>query len=360
MALLPGGLAGAALDTRKKARPLPSVGEFVRFIDPTTENVVVRLTSLASNSILPSSPNRFVSVKDRILVFSSDRQGKPMPYQMDLRTGVARHIAETADLDPSSLTLVERKQLVYFRDGDTLVEAELVSKKPREPRTVLTGIEAFCPDASGFGFYVIRQGKLEQVSGKETVPIADNASPPCIARPNGRGCLFQRQIYADSRELWYAPAPDSGSQPVLVTSGRISDPVWSNGGDSILFLRNLPKADVLLSEIHEIGIEKPAEQCVASTSQFASFSPNEDGSVFVGASRSKAQPNIILLLRDVQREMTLCEHRASRPATVRPSFSSDSRRVYFQSDHQGKSAIYSVNVELLVEPTESTFSELPR
>jgi oligogalacturonide lyase len=75
--------------------------------------------------------------------------------------------------------------------------------------------------------------------------------------------------------------------------------------------------------------------------------------MFVGASRSKAQPTIILLIRSVKRELTLCEHRASDPGSVHPVFSPDSRRVYFQSDHQGKSALYSVNVELLVEPTAS-------
>jgi oligogalacturonide lyase len=274
-----------------------------------------------------------------------------MPYQVDLRTGVPRRIAETANLDPRSLVLVEKKQAVYFRDGDSLIEAELAGKKSR---TVLDGIEAFCPDTSG-GFYVIRQGKLEQVSGKESVPIADNASPPCMARPHGTGCLFHRK-FAAGKELWYAPASESGAQPVLITTGRITDATWSSDGQSILFLRDLAKEDILVSEIHEIGLDKPTERCAALTSQFAAFSVNEDGSVFVGASRSKAQPNVVLLLRDVQREMTLCEHRASHPASVRPTFSPDSRRVYFQSDHQGKSAIYSVNVELLVEPTESMFS----
>ena len=48
--------------------------------------------------------------------------------------------------------------------------------------------------------------------------------------------------------------------------------------------------------------------------------------------------------------MTLCQHHASRPASVSPVFSPDARRVYFQSDEEGKEAIYSVNVELLVEP----------
>jgi oligogalacturonide lyase len=50
--------------------------------------------------------------------------------------------------------------------------------------------------------------------------------------------------------------------------------------------------------------------------------------------------------------MVLCEHRSSTPETVTPSFSPNSQRVYFQSDHDGKSAIYSVNVERLIEKTD--------
>jgi oligogalacturonide lyase len=84
------------------------------------------------------------------------------------------------------------------------------------------------------------------------------------------------------------------------------------------------------------------------------FAPNADASVFVGASRSKAQPTVILLLRSTKREMTLCEHHDTHPKSVAPTFSPDSRRVYFQSDHEGKPALYSVNVELLVEPTAPT------
>jgi oligogalacturonide lyase len=118
-----------------------------------------------------------------------------------------------------------------------------------------------------------------------------------------------------------------------------------------LFLREVPKNDVFISEVREVKPEEGKERCVSKTSQFAAFSPNEDDSVFVGASRSKAQPNIILLLRSAQRELTLCEHHSSNPMDVRPAFSPDSRRVYFQSNREGKPAIYSVNVEQLVEPT---------
>jgi oligogalacturonide lyase len=35
---------------------------------------------------------------------------------------------------------------------------------------------------------------------------------------------------------------------------------------------------------------------------------------------------------------------------VKPTFSPDNRRLYFQSDREGKFAIYSMNLEAIVEP----------
>jgi oligogalacturonide lyase len=74
----------------------------------------------------------------------------------------------------------------------------------------------------------------------------------------------------------------------------------------------------------------------------------------VGASRNAASPTILILLRGTRRELTLCEHKASHPETVAPVFAPDSQRIYFQSDRDGKPAIYCVHVEKLVEKTEGT------
>ena len=93
---------------------------------------------------------------------------------------------------------------------------------------------------------------------------------------------------------------------------------------------------------------------VVKTSQFNHFGFNRDSSVFVGASRNAASPNVLLQLRITGSELVLCEHKASRPETVAPMFSPDAQRVYFQSDHAGNPAIYCMHVEKLVEKTEGT------
>ncbi len=342
-----------------KAKPLPTVGEFVRFTDPATENPVVRLTDPRSESILPGATNRFVSSRERFVIFSSNRNGAFAPFQVDLRTGQLRQLTESTELQVRSLSLDERERVLRFVEGDRLVELSLPKNNgaAKKPDTLLDGVTSFSSNgAAGSGLFVVRAGKLEQLAAGKAKTLAENVAPTaeageasCWARPNGGGCLFLRQP-AEDREFWYV----DGRPPVLLAKGKISHPFWAADGQSVVFLRDMPGNNAMVAEIHEAPVAADGtpgpETFVCPTSQFACFAPNGDGSVFIGASRGKAQPDIVLLLRASRREMTLCEHRASRPNTVSPVFSPDSRRVYFESDRHGKTAIYSVNVELLIEP----------
>ena len=347
LAALPTGLAAGIKSATKKAPPLPNVGEFFRFADAATEIPVVRLTNPATASVLPAATNRFISLKSRFLIFSSDRTGKATPFQLSLRTGALTNLENTAGLDTKSLCLDERGKIVYLLDRGTLKETTLANKRTR---TLAENVNAFGLIGAS-EFVVVRQGRLEQL-GRGIV--AEDVGSWCLVRPGSKGCAFGRIGPTNEHEFWYVSLANSGdAKPKLLAKGRIRNPFWSPDGQSLLLLRDVEVGNTLVSEIHEVCPETEKEGVVARTSQFAAFAPNGDASVFVGASRSKAQPTIVLLIRSVQRELTLCEHRASDPASVDPVFSPDSRRVYFQSDHQGKSALYSVNVELLVEPTSS-------
>ncbi len=361
LATLPAALA-AQTSRSPKASRLPAVGEFVRFSDPTTETFVVRLTSLKSAAYLPAAQNRIVSVKERFLLFCSDRNGALSPFQVDLRTGAVRHLANTANLTVNSLCLDAKEHWAYFLDGGRVMRAEAGKKdeRRREAEKVIDGGVSNFSLAGGDSIFFISDGTLQrwEEGGKTNVLYATSGATACHAQPGGptSGCLYTRDAARDEREFWYLGAA-ADSKPMLLAEGKVSDPFWSPDGQSILFLREVARNEVILSEIHSVGLDGKPEQCVAPTSQFASFAPNFDASVFVGASRSKAQPNIVLLLRSAKREMTLCQHHASRPSAVLPVFSADARRVYFQSDQDGKSAVYSVNVESLVEPaTDNTGS----
>ncbi len=350
LAMLPGGLLAASSKTVHKTRPLPAVGEFVRFADPVTEVPVVRLTNPAIANLLPAATNRFISVKDRFLVFSSNRTGKFAPFRVDLRTGVLRQLASAEALEPRSLCMDKAEKLLYFLDGGSLRRVSLVSKKEEPP--LESKASGFSLGPSPAETLVVSEGSLEYLTGDAAQPVAENVAGECLIQPGGKGCLFVRHSGVD-REYWYALLNTPNPAPVRLASGRISNPVWSFDGGSILFLRDIPRGETSTSEIHQVLLQTREEQCVAPTSQFAAFSPNADDSVFVGASRSRAQRNIILLLRSARREFTLCEHRAKDAASASPVFSPDSKRVYFESDRDGKPAIYSVNVERLVEPTSA-------
>ena len=123
-------------------------------------------------------------------------------------------------------------------------------------------------------------------------------------------------------------------------------------GRTILYL-HFPDEKTQLNTLREHTPDANQDQLVGKTSQFVHFDANHDTTVFVGVSRNRASPHILLLLRNPQRELTLCEHHASDPAVVTPVFSADSQHVYFQSDKEGKSAIYRIHVERFVEKTEN-------
>lgn len=309
---------------------------------------MVRLTNPASSSLLPAATNRFVSLKARFLVFSSDRNGHFNPFRLDLRNGALSQISEAESLRPESLCLDEQDRTLRVIEGDRFLEMTLLGRKTR---VLAEGVEAFSEVRAPSEFVVVRRKRLEYLSRSGPI-LADEVSPWCLVSPGGADCLFLREVSEDEREIWtVALAASQTKKPVKLASGRISNPRWSPDGRSVLFLRDSPKDGFVRSEIREVSLASLTESLVVTTSQFAAFNANDEESVFVGASRSKAQPTVILLLRSVGRELTLCEHHAHNPAAVSPVFSPDSRRVYFQSDREGKSALYSVNVEAMVEPS---------
>ncbi len=128
--------------------------------------------------------------------------------------------------------------------------------------------------------------------------------------------------------------------------------LWSGDGRTVEYL-NFPADRKQLNNIREFTPDTNEDQLVSTTTQFVTFNRNADTSVFVGVSGSKASPYVLLLVRSVKRELTLCQHRASDPRQVTALFSPNSQQVVFQSDRDGKMAIYSIAVDRLVGETET-------
>lgn len=309
----------------------------------------MRLTQPSHQSLVPEPGNRFVSSREGFLVFSSDRAGVFEPYRANLRSGVITRLAEAKRLAPRSLCLDWRERELYYIDDASLKAIDLRHGKPR---TMLEDISDY-HIAGRENTLVFRSGgKLSKWTPHEKIALAEHVSSRALVSPLENGCVFSRQQTEGQNEFWFVSF--SGDKPRLLAKGKISYPYWRPDGQAVLFLRQVDLKAYVASELREVCLDGSPEHIVAETSQYASFAPNSDGSVFVGASRSKAQPDVILLLRRAQREMVICEHKAASAESVSPEFSPNSQRVYFQSDREGKSCLYSVNVERLVEQTEES------
>jgi len=340
--------------TGGKGRVFPSAVK--RYADPATENAVLRLTDPAYSSILPPSSSHSIS-RHGFLVCASDVSGRYEAYRIDLKSGVQKQLTDAADLDPHSLTLLQDDRGIVYLDGSSLMTLNLSSLRGREVYKIPEGFER------GRGIGVAEDGlytalverkesyfRLQLVNmakgTAETLAEGEEEISEPIPRPKRASVLYRR-----GEGWWLANYDGKQNYRLRVAEGGIGPALWSPDGRSIYYL-SYPEAHKLHA-LREFVPDSNEDTAVADTSQFVGIGRNGDASVFVGASGSKASPYLLLLVRAVKRELTLCEHRASDPAMVSPVFAPNSQHVYFGSDRHGKRAIYSIAVEKLVEETET-------
>ena len=346
-------LAGAA---HAQIRP-PT--ESVRYADPATEFEVVRLTDPAFESRLPALPGRAIDRRSRTLLYASMRSGSWQAWQLELSGGRNRQLGVLDGFDPGSLTLTSDDRSALLINGRELVSIGLASSRVQGLYSAgeggaLRGRVACTEDGTSM-FLVETLGSTSRLlrlrlpkGGPETVLEQEGAILEPTPNPR-RATVFWR---TEGGELWLSAFDGAGVRRVETPPGRVLQAHWAPDGQSILYL--VQHADTSqLNAIREQGLDSRADSLVAQTSQFAAFSRNLNATVFVGASRSKASPAVLALLRATRREFTLCEHRAANAGEVAPVFSPSSQRVVFQSDRHGKAALYMMNVEKLIEKTDS-------
>lgn len=348
--------AGFAAEGRKGAM-FPS--EVHRYADPTTELDVYRLTDPSYTSVLPAWHNRAIARNSNWMVFACDRAGAPQVYRMDFKSGETRQLTEVEDLDTRSITLTPDNRSFCFFAGRSLYAAAVASQRERELYQVPEGWER-CPGMSvgPDGTHATFAEKHGESSRLRMVTLVQGAARTVVEAPFVLSDPIMRPmraqvLYARGDEaLWLVNTDGQQNRQLKLAPGKIASADWASDGRTVLYL-NLPEDPKQLNAIRECVPDTNGDKLVAKTSQYAAFGANRDTSVFVGASRNKASPTVLLMLRVTRRELTLCEHKSSTPETTSPMFSPDSQRVYFQSDRDGKSAIYSMHVDKLVEKTDT-------
>ncbi|HKE25193.1 MAG TPA: oligogalacturonate lyase family protein [Bryobacteraceae bacterium] len=353
-------LAAAPL-TAQTPRLQTFPGEVRRYQDPTTDLDVFRLSEPAHSNVLPAWYSRPLSRSSAQLVFASDRTGTLQPIRMNLKTGESHQLADAAELDPSSVTFTpDARSCVYFA-GRSLVSVNLSTLRTRTLYQIPEGWDRAAgmsvgPDGTHATFAERRgsNSRLRMVSLIQGVPRTVIEGPFAISHPIHRPMRAQILYHRGDNELWMVNADGQQNRALKLAAGRSVGANWTADGKSILYL-NHPEDPKQLRAIRDLVPDTGADKLVAKTSQFAAFAFNRDASVFAGASANKGSPTVLILLRVTARERTLCEHKATDPEAVTLFFSPDSQRIYFQSDGEGKPAIYSLHVERLVEKTDDSY-----
>lgn len=330
-----------------------------RYIDPSTEFAITRMTDPQVSCFLPPYYDHAISRRRNALLYTSDRSGSLQIFQMDLKSGKSRQLSDARELDGDSVAMLHDERSICYFDGPALRQTNLSNLRGREIYRVpegwsrapglavsIDGVHAAFVETQG----ETRRLRLVGIARGNATTVVEAGAPISrpLPRPRRAGILYERG--GDS--LWLVNYDGADNRPLKIAPGGIGPATWSADGRTVLYL-SFPEEPSKLNMLREHTPDTNADELVAPTSQFVHFGRNRDSSVFVGASRNKAAPYVLLLLRVTRREMTLCEHRASDPSAVAPIFSPDSQWVYFQSDRDGKPAIYAIPVEKFVEKTES-------
>ncbi len=345
-----------ASEINGKGKVFPSA--IKRYPDGTTEFIVTRITDPSHSSLLPPVYARTISRRGNFLVFASDMTGRWEAFRIDLKNGQSRQLTDAEDLDPASLTLLPDDRGFCYFDGAQFMSANFSSLRARVVYKIGDGFGRgrglSVAEDGQYAALVARNGEQHRLflihmpTGQATtLAFAPEEIRDPIPRPRRASILYRRAGGA-----WLVDYEGKQNYRLRLAEGETGSALWSPDGRSVLYL-NYPQDAHKLHNLREFATDSNEDRAIADTSQYVAFNSNADASVFVGASGSKASPDVLLLVRAVKRELTLAEHRTTNPAIVSPLFSPNSQRIFFGSDLHGKPAIYTMPVDKFVEETDS-------
>lgn len=322
--------------------------ELQRYSDPATELEVVRLTSPEFASGLAATHLRQFTKRSDALIYWSERDGTKQLYQLELKGGESKQLTSAAALDTRNFSLSPDDRYLYYFDGPALQSIGSSALKPRELYRIPNGGKPGGISVASDGSVLFAEGsRILRVGLRRNGQVLDAQAEIdlVMARPR------RTQIaWRCNGALWLANEDGGNRRQISLEAGTVDHAVWAPSGKTLLYL-HVPDDPKQLITLREASPEDGTDKQLARTSQYATFAPNSDASVFAGASRSKASSYILILLRVTRRELALCEHHASDPSLVSVVFAPDSQSIFFVSDRHGKPAIYRVPVERFVEET---------
>jgi len=286
--------------------------------------------------------------------FSADSPGARQAFLLDLKQGESRQLTQAVALDPATLSLSPDERSFFWFDGQSLFESLLSNPRPVE-------IHRVPENAARSGLTIASDGAVvfsQRANGKSRLTSVLRRAPRTILETADEIELLMARprhpqiLYRAAGQFWLINTDGSGKRALKLQAGRSGSALWIPSGRTLTYLHT-PEDPRELVTLREYSPDDGTDRLVAKTSQFISASPNGDASVFTGASRSLANAYVLILVRAVRRELTLCEHHASDPAMVKPVFTPDSQNILFVSDRHGKPALYEVHVSKFVEETEA-------
>jgi oligogalacturonide lyase len=351
------GLSASAARAADLAKGQIAPPEALRFPDSATELEVVRLTNPAYTALLPAPQLRSISRHLGFFIYSSDRSGSMQVWRMELKTGESRLLTNAESLDPASVAMSPDERSCYYFDGGSLRRSYFANLRESEAFALPSGVRraggfAVTDDGQYAAFGLESGGStrlvlLSTIRKTMTTLLEQRAAiGDPLFRPHRAQVLYRRD-----GGLWLVDFTGQNNRRLKTAEGGELGPArWAPNGRSIFYL-HFPGGREL-NTLRELTPDENSDKLVSKTSQFVQFGINGDASVFIGASRNPASPYVLLLLKINRRELSLCEHQSKDPAAVNPMFSPDSQRIFFQSDRDGKPAIYRIRVEKFVEETD--------
>ena len=363
----------------------------VELTDELTGRTLERLTDLNVLFHFPHYHHRFVGANNRSLILGGEADGTRQIHYYDLRRNRATQLTGGEGTFPYSATMDEDEKELFYLQGEGLNRTSLngrghhqIFRCPRGWR--FTGHMSVSESARTAAVVEIREEDyrddpaaqvaakpqcrirvVDLTSGKDRIAVAQKAwlTHPQF-RPGRRELLYGQETGAElGMELYWSSIDEKNAKPLRADDGgRVERAYWALGGGEARFV-HFPDETLRGATIRSVVPETGAERRIARCSAFGWLQENADGSAYVGASRRPSGPNVYVLFPNLDREITLCEHGATRKpypiadsdaldygcAVPETAFSHDSQWIYFVSDREGQPAVYRMKVEDLVEST---------